>query len=400
MVYSLHKAGFEVYSVDFFGDLDLKPYVKDCIIVSEQIHLDYENSVALYKDYLVNFALDLIDKYPDIDYLLIGSGLDDALKERKLITDEISKKETEIISLNNEVETIKRARNIFNIYDLLNQHNYNTPYSKSLSVFNLDNKHSYFPLILKKKRSSGGINVYKVDNEEQFFYRKHFIHKTDDKAEWIVQEYIEGIPVSCTVISDGNQCQIISVNRQIIGLKLLNPPKEFIYCGNIVPGRILHEDKKKIIEISSFLTQKLHLKGINGFDFVLRDHYPYLMEINPRIPGSIRASEESLGLNLLEQHVNCFNTKNWKNVKTLIAKYRDKIHRFTTKLIYFAPKKVNIDLIPLINKLNFIHDQSKASSEITKGIPVCSILYSAETFSKSYFNALKIANKINELILN
>ena len=53
----------------------------------------------------------------------------------------------------------------------------------------------------------------------------------------------------------------------------------------------IKEDNKLISEISLILTKKLGLKGINGFDFVLKNHYPYLMEINPRIPGSIRASE-------------------------------------------------------------------------------------------------------------
>ena len=41
LAYSLNKAGYEVYAVDFFGDLDLYPHVKDCLIVSKRLHTSY-----------------------------------------------------------------------------------------------------------------------------------------------------------------------------------------------------------------------------------------------------------------------------------------------------------------------------------------------------------------------
>ena len=75
-----------------------------------------------------------------------------------------------------------------------------------------------------------------------------------------------------------------------------------MYCGNIVPAGISEEEERIISEISIFLTRELGLKGINGFDFVLKNNYPYFMECNPRIPGSISASESALNLNLLDLH--------------------------------------------------------------------------------------------------
>lgn len=398
MVYSLYQAGFEVYAIDFFGDVDLEPNVKDSIIVSERINLDYNNSVALYRDYLITYALEMLENHKEIDYLLIGSGLDDALKDRKRIAEEIGQEGYQITDLNNDIKTISDARDIFAIYNYLQEKDYNFPYTEPLHTFNIDTFPRNFPLILKKKSSSGGINVYKLNTPEEFRYRMKILRETEKEKDWIVQEYIKGIPASCTVISNGNENEIISVNRQIIGLKLLNPPKEFIYCGNIVPGRILREEENLIIEISQKLTKKLGLKGINGFDFVIKNHYPYLMEINPRIPGSIRASEESLKINLLEQHVNSFRLYNWEKIKDQVRTHRENIETYTTKLIYFAPNDIKIDLIPIINKLDYIHDQSPTGEQIQKGAPVCSILYSADTFSKSYFNALKIASNINELV--
>ena len=39
IVYSLNKAGYSVYAVDFFGDLDLYPYVDDSIIVMKELRI-------------------------------------------------------------------------------------------------------------------------------------------------------------------------------------------------------------------------------------------------------------------------------------------------------------------------------------------------------------------------
>ena len=89
LAYSLNKAGYEVYAVDFFGDLDLFPYVKDNIIVMEEIEGNYQALKDKYSTYLTQFALKLYNRHQDTTFLLIGSGLDDAYEERKLILDEI-----------------------------------------------------------------------------------------------------------------------------------------------------------------------------------------------------------------------------------------------------------------------------------------------------------------------
>ena len=41
LAYSLNVAGYQVYVVDFFGDIDLYPYVKDSVIVSKKLGDNY-----------------------------------------------------------------------------------------------------------------------------------------------------------------------------------------------------------------------------------------------------------------------------------------------------------------------------------------------------------------------
>ncbi len=397
LAYSLKEAEYDVYAVDFFGDLDLYPHVKDCLIVVKELKSTYNSIKDNYGQFLASFALDLLRKHSKINYLIIGSGLDDAFEERESIINEIQKNDYKILNANNNIETIKKARNIENLYDFLKNRGFNVPKTISFEKFESNRQDFQYPFILKKKTGSGGINVYKINRENELFFHTRKKETIDfNPSEWLIQEYIEGIPVSCTVISNGTECVIVSINRQIIGLDFVNSPKEFMYCGNVVPANLLKEDNKIITEISKTLSEELLLKGINGFDFVLKNHYPYLMEINPRIPGSIRVSETVLDLNLLDLHIQSFNPSEWKHIKNLLKSKKPK--GFATKLIMFAPKEVNKKALNKVNQIKYVHDKSEPIKDILKDEPLCTVLYKGKSFSESYFGALKIVDEIKEIM--
>ena len=395
LVYSLNEAGYEVYAVDFFGDLDLFPYVDDYIIVLKELESNYNMLKDKYSKFLANFAIELHRKHRDVRFLLIGSGLDDAYEERELILDEIKSFNT--INVNNDLQTIRKSRDVKYLFNLLKSSGYKVPLSYNFEKSLLKKLSMEFPFILKKKRSAGGTNVYKIEDKKNLVNQIKILEKKEFiPSEWIIQEYIEGIPVSCTVISNGKECEIISINRQIIGESFLNTPKDFMYCGNIVPAGLSEGEEKIIAEMSIYLTIELGLKGINGFDFVLKDQYPYLMECNPRIPGSIRASESVLELNLLDLHIKSFIPNEWEEIKSLLKSRETKT--VATKLIFFAPKEIDKDIVPKINNLKFIHDKSEPIKNILKGEPLCIILYKAKNFSESYSGAKKIVDKICKII--
>ncbi len=397
LVYSLKKAGYDVYAVDFFGDLDLYPNVRDSFILIKELNIDYSTSKDKYSKLLATYAIKMLRKYPEIDYLIIGSGLDNAVEERESILNEIKEKNYKIKCLINDIKTIENARDIEQIYNYLKFHKFAVPFSIPYQNLKFYKHKLQFPIIFKKFRSAGGINVIKLENfEELSTLIKNFEFKLFNSSDWLIQEYIEGLPISCTTISNGKDCEVISINRQIIGEKLVNPPKEFIYCGNIVPADLTKKNEKLISMMSKSLTLELELKGINGFDYVLKDHIPYLMEINPRIPGSIRASEESLNLNLLDLHIKSFDLYQWDMVKKSIKS--KKPTGFTTKLIYFAPKEINKSLIIRINNLEYIHDKSESNNNILKGEPLCTILYKGYSLLESYNGAKRIVDEINKII--
>lgn len=395
LAYSLNKAGYDVYAVDFFGDLDLYSHVKDCIIVMKELSGNYYSLKEKYSTYLANFAINLLHKHKNINFVLIGSGLDDAYNDRERILNET--KVLDLKSVNNDLSTIKKARDIDYIFKILKSRGFHVPLSFSFEDFNLENINLDFPFILKKKRSAGGLNIFKIKDRESLYSTEKVLRRDDfSPSEWFIQEYIEGVPVSCTIISNSKECEIISVNRQIIGEKFLNPPKDFMYCGNIVPSGLSESDEKKIGEISKFLTKNLGLKGINGFDFVIKDQVPFFMECNPRIPGSIRASESSLDQNLLNLHIKSFTTGEWSQVLKIIKSSSFKW--FSTKLVVFAMKAIEKNLLNKINHLKFVHDKTEPIRDVLKGEPLCTILYKAHSLLESFNGAKRIVTEINKII--
>ena len=115
----------------------------------------------------------------------------------------------------------------------------------------------------------------------------------------LVQEKIEGIPLSCTILADGTQALAYTVNRQLIGLKEFNAPAN-TYCGNIVPYETPERDK--IIRCSEKIASNLGLLGANGLDYILNDDGLYLLEVNTRIPDTIWGVEQKTGVNLVQDH--------------------------------------------------------------------------------------------------
>ncbi|MFX1278948.1 MAG: ATP-grasp domain-containing protein [Promethearchaeota archaeon] len=397
LAYSLKNAGYEVYAVDFFGDMDLYPNVKDCLIVKKEFKTSYNSIKEPYSKLFPDLTIKMLINHPNVDFLIIGSGLDDAYEEREEIIQYLKSKRKKILNLNNDIQTIKKARDIEFIYEFLKSNRISVPFTVPYENLDSNKTNFNFPCVLKKVKSAGGINVFKIDNPEAFTAIVETLELKDfNPSEWVIQEFIRGIPVSCTTISNGKECELISINQQIIGNQILNPPKQFMYCGNIVPAKLPSKDKKLISKLSKMLSIELGLKGINGFDFVLKDHYPYLMEINPRIPGSIGASELSLDLNLLDLHIRSFLPNEWKNVKISIK--TKKINGYSTKLIFFSPKQINPQLISKINQIQFIHDKSEPIKDLQKGEPVCTILVKAKRKLESYKKGLEIVNKINETI--
>lgn len=124
-----------------------------------------------------------------------------------------------------------------------------------------------------------------------------------DAGEFIAQEFLEGIPCSASIISNGDDAVVVAINEQLIGVPWLTR-LPFAYCGNITPFDTKYHDE--MIRHARQITLEFGLLGSNGVDFILTDKGITVIEVNPRFQGSMDTVELSTGINIFDAHIKSF----------------------------------------------------------------------------------------------
>ncbi len=260
---SAKRAGHNVYSVDNFGDLD----TRRCSDTFE-----FLKSVPSQK--LKKIAT-------EADAVVLGSEFG-----------KLSVKN----ALNNKPNVMSEAGDKSKIAKKLKS--LGIPHPETSSA---DKTHGFeYPLMIKPKLGSGGIRNMVVKNEGELvlFFDKHAA------GEYIVQEFIIGIPCSASLVSTGEEVSVISLNEQLIGVPWLTG-LPFAYCGNITPFNSQYNDL--MIRYAKDIALEIGLLGSNGVDFIVSDKGPYVIEVNPRFQGSLDTVELATGINVFQAHVDAFS---------------------------------------------------------------------------------------------
>jgi len=119
----------------------------------------------------------------------------------------------------------------------------------------------------------------------------------------VIQDYLEGIPSSVSLLSTKKEALSVAVNEQLIWIPWLSR-LPFAYCGNITPFR--NEQADEMEAFAEELILDFKLLGSNGVDFLITETGPIVLEINPRFQGSLDTVEKAMNINLFEAHVDCF----------------------------------------------------------------------------------------------
>ena len=123
-------------------------------------------------------------------------------------------------------------------------------------------------------------NIVMMENSDGFSYDLEKIFPPNSRI--LVQEYIDGIDVSVSLLSAEDNTIPLSLNRQFIELKQEN--------GTYLGGKLPYENEyqKEIFEIATKAVENIKgLKGFVGVDLIInndeKDIYQvYLLEINSR----------------------------------------------------------------------------------------------------------------------
>ncbi len=182
--------------------------------------------------------------------------------------------------------------------------------------------------ILKPLNGSGGLGFLKLNNDS--LNNANDIENNGQKINfnnYIVQEYIEGVNVSSSVLSTKTEARNL-INTRLITEEDMGKENSFAYCGNILPlddssfnlvqkynnsnpkqeynkKCDINKLNKEMRESSEDLISELNLIGSNGVDFKIDTENESLkiIEVNPRLQGTYQLCENALDINLLEAHI-------------------------------------------------------------------------------------------------
>lgn len=354
-VFSAKRAGFEVYSVDYFGARDTTRVadVSRSIILQKPYRSMGRMSLDYSGEKLVDLAKDL-----DADYVIPLSTVN--LKKRNIV--------------GNSPGVMRRIKDKEYQLKRVKKLGFSVPESEVVRsrVEAMDVAEDMgFPVVIKPIRGAGGRGVAMAKNSSE-------IPKIGDKM--LLQKYVSGKKLSVSTLSSRDDSKMLSTSVQILGSRLLNQ-EGFVYCGNIVPFLGLDEAMlKKIERMSVEISRSFGVVGWNGIDFVVGDE-PVFMELNPRFQGTMSCVERAYGVNLVEAHIGACEGE-------LIDIPRPADH--SIRMTLFAGERS----IVTQNLLDISVDVPCKYAVVEQGEPITTVLESSHSRGDAIINAVGKIKKI------
>lgn len=305
---SARRAGHTVYSLSYFFDEDLKACSHRSVQwIADDIHRpDLDRLIPAVREFL------------PVNHIVLGPGFE---LYGGWVTEFTGGKD---ILLNNPPHIMAGVSDKLWLADKLGR--LGIPHPNTVSLDSLARPEQWdhgYPAIIKPRTGAGGAHNILVRDSVELSSAISAVG--DSTGDYLLQEYISGTVASASLVSTGDKAAVISVNEQLTGAA--NMP--FAYSGNITPYFTAYDTWMR--RTAADLAVKLHLIGTNGIDFIINDHRPVVLEINPRFQGSLDTVERSTGINIFQAHYNSF-----LGLLPSIVDYRSTC----AKTIFFAPRKL------------------------------------------------------------
>ncbi|MFX0205053.1 MAG: ATP-grasp domain-containing protein [Candidatus Hodarchaeota archaeon] len=357
IVEALKRINRPVAAIDYFGDVDIRNSADYLFSILDQredelIGRPMHRSAA---EYLVSLA-EVMSEEIEIEKVIVGSGLDDypELWARLATLGELCGNDPNRLSLLRDREILYKKAKEFNIQ---------TPEMKVVTSPKEAGEYSQqmsFPLVVKGSTGGGGSNTILCNTSIEV--EKNVEETLEHCPSCYLLEFLRGFPASISLIGNGNECKTVAINKQLIGCDFAAAPSPFTYTGNISPFNLPFKQLKSIKEKFELLGESLYLKGSNGFDFILdKDNEPYILELNPRIQGTLESIELASEQSVIKMHLEAFEGE---------LPEVSRFPHFCVKIVVFAPIHAKV---PVITRKE-ARDRPIPGSLIQPGMPYCSIL--------------------------
>ncbi|MGQ4911330.1 MAG: ATP-grasp domain-containing protein [Candidatus Thorarchaeota archaeon] len=376
---SLKRLGAYVIVSDYWGDADLDPCCDEwtSVLKATPGERQRQHQETAVPQALVANLLAVVGKR-DLDGVFVGSGFDDASEELKPFV------ERDWIIGNSPVQ-MRKARDRSRLHRLAAKQGVRMPFSgiaRSLEeVVDLAGEVGY-PLVVRPLHSGGGSGIRLIQDEGALLT----LLATRDPLEVVIQEYVRGLDVSSSVLSTGRSARVLSVQGQLIGTPSAGRNCDFVYCGNYLPVRLERDATERIRRVSEEISMALKLVGSNGLDFVVGENGVWLMEVNPRIQGTLELLERAGNVSVSDLHYRAVIDQALPTEVSFNA---------GVKLIVYARR---VGAVPDLGTYATTVDRSPQGVVVSRGDPICSVIKVGAVLSDCYLEATVLANTINSLL--
>lgn len=376
---SAKSAGYNVYAVDYFDDVDLRWVCDDYkSAIKHYKSEDHKDKNTLFNPHvLMEMAKKLMEKR-HVDAVLLSSGLDDQID----ILYELNSIAPILGNPPSVIRNVREKQIFFNELKALG-----IPYPETVVVKSFfEAKEAAakigYPVVLKPNGGFGGIGIRAASTPSEM--AEAFSSAAKIANEVVVQKLIKGSHASMSILAGKKEVKVLSINEQLLGLPSVFQNEPFGYCGNIVPFQTTETLLKKCQFIAEKIALHFGLIGSNGIDIVIsEDETPYVIEVNPRFQGTLCCLEKVLGINLVDAHVKaCL----YNQLPTINSP-----SKFCTRLILYAPRRV---VAPDLTAIQGVGNIPPPHNIIEKGEPLCSVLTEGESRETSFQKANDLAKAI------
>jgi len=154
-----------------------------------------------------------------------------------------------------------------------------------------------YPMIIKPGKGAGCNGISLVQNETHIDEAVRKAKTETATTNITAQEFVEGIPISVSLVSIGPKALPVSLNLQNVTLA---PPNGCsTYNGGLIPFE--HPLRSKAFAAAKRLIESFgNLRGYMGVDMVLTAEKAFVIEVNPRLTTSYVGLRKTVNFNLAQ----------------------------------------------------------------------------------------------------
>ena len=316
------RAGCDIVTVDYFGDLDQKRICQNVSL--RELGLKYSAAAIAEAAGSLAFAA-----------VVYCGGLENHPRV-------VARLAAQATLLGNTPETLARVRDPGQLFPFLAARGFAVP----------ETLRPGGPLpssgrwLVKPVRSGGGMGIRVFEGQPL--------------AEGqVLQAHVEGVPGSAAFVADGARSVVLGWTEQLRG------PRGFLYGGNVLPLDGPAGALDEVRGLAEALTAEFGLRGLNGLDFVLHAGRPVLVEVNPRYCASMELWDQAPAPPVFALHLAACRGSLPGSVEAV----RD----VRGKAIVYAPREVTVGDTPAWIARG-IRDVPSPGATVQEGHPICTVL--------------------------